>query len=57
MRPEDVDAEVECPLSDRVDGMQHSWRFDGDDPYIRCVYCNELRDALTGTVITPGATA
>lgn len=54
MRPEGVDAEVECPLSDRADGMQHSWRFDGDDPYIRCVYCNELQDALTGTVITPG---
>lgn len=46
----------ECPLSKRVDGKLHSWRFDGDDPYVLCVYCDERRDALTGRVITPGRT-
>lgn len=32
----------------------HSWRFDGDDPYIVCVFCTEMRDALDGHVIRPG---
>jgi hypothetical protein len=45
-----------CPLSQRVDGKVHSWRFDGDNPYVICVYCNEFRDALTNRVITPGRT-
>jgi hypothetical protein len=40
-----------CPLSERVDGKVHSWRFDGDDPRIICVYCGEVRDALSGAVI------
>lgn len=44
----------ECPLSERVDGKKHSWRFDGDDPYIECVYCGEYRDALNGHVYRPG---
>lgn len=44
----------ECPFSERVDGKWHSWRFDGDDPRIICHYCGEMRDALTGAVITPG---
>lgn len=43
-----------CPLSKRVDGPKHSWTFDGDDPYIICFYCEEVRDARTGRVITPG---
>lgn len=43
-----------CPLSKRVDGPKHSWKFDGDDPYIICFYCEEVRDARTGRVITPG---
>jgi hypothetical protein len=33
--------------SQRSDGA-HSWEFDGDDPYIRCAFCGELRDALSG---------
>ena len=37
-----------CPSSRRSDG-QHSWRFDCDNPYIICVFCDEMRDALTGT--------
>jgi hypothetical protein len=39
-----------CSRSHRADG-KHSWEFDGDDPYMRCVYCRELRDTLTGNVI------
>ena len=31
----------------------HSWRFDGDDPYLVCE-CGERRDALAGRVITTG---
>lgn len=46
--------------SAEVDGLclgwmssgKHSWRFDGDDPYVVCVYCGWRRDALTGKVIT-----
>lgn len=47
--------EVECPKSKRVDGQVHSWLFDGDDPYVKCFYCGEIRDALTGRVIVAGA--
>lgn len=44
-----------CPLSRRVDDpTRHSWRFEGDDPYIRCVYCEQVRDAHTGRVISGG---
>lgn len=49
-------SKVECPLSERVDGKKHSWEFDGDDPYIVCYYCGEIRDAITGRVIKPGRT-
>lgn len=45
-----------CPLSERVDGPWHSWRFDGDDPYIACAYCGEMRDAISGLLIRPGRT-
>jgi hypothetical protein len=34
-------------------GHEHSWRFDGDDPYVLCD-CGERRDALTGRIITRG---
>jgi hypothetical protein len=44
-----------CPESRREDG-QHSWEFDGDDPRIRCVFCGELQDALTGRVLRPART-
>lgn len=47
----------ECPLSQRVDGPLHSWRFDGDDPYVTCVYCDQTQDALTGRVIREGREA
>lgn len=40
-----------CEPSQRVDGKKHSWMFDGDDPYIVCCYCDEMRDALTGRVV------
>ncbi len=36
-----------CPESKRKDG-DHSWHFDGDDPRVICVFCGEIRDALTG---------
>ena len=45
---------VECPRSERVDGPLHSWQFDGDDPYIVCVYCDRMQDSLTGRVIREG---
>jgi Zn ribbon nucleic-acid-binding protein len=48
---------AECPLSQRVDGKKHSWRFDGDDPYVECVYCGQYQDTLTGRVIRHGRTA
>jgi hypothetical protein len=40
-----------CPRSRRVDGKRHSWRWDGDDPRIVCVFCDEVRDALNGRVL------
>ena len=40
-----------CPKSLRVDGPWHSWRFDGDGPYVECALCGEYRDALTGRVL------
>lgn len=44
------DVKGECPHSLRTDG-NHGWLFDGDDPYIYCCYCGELRDAISGKVI------
>jgi len=49
--PFPVVADVPTPTEPTCD---HSWRFDGDDPYTICVRCGELRDALSGRVITPG---
>jgi hypothetical protein len=49
--------EGECPRSERVDGPLHSWRFDGDDPYTVCVFCDEMRDTLSGRTIRPAAPA
>ncbi len=43
-----------CAWSERVDGPKHSWVFDGDNPYIICVYCDEMRDAINGRVIREG---
>lgn len=40
-----------CSASKRVDGKFHSWEFDGDDPYIKCCWCGEKRDAITGSVL------
>ena len=40
-----------CALSQRSDG-DHSWQLDGDDPYIRCMFCGEVRDALSGRGLT-----
>ncbi|HKY57646.1 MAG TPA: hypothetical protein VJL80_06385 [Aeromicrobium sp.] len=40
-----------CTKSERVDGPKHSWKFDGDNPYIECHYCGEIRDAISGRVI------
>lgn len=50
-------AKPECPLSERVDGPLHSWRFGGDDPYVTCVYCDRMQDARTGRVIREGRTS
>lgn len=43
-----------CEWSRRADGKLHSWRFDGDDPYVICVYCDEMRDAIANRVIRRG---
>jgi hypothetical protein len=40
----------QCLESQRADG-EHSWYFDGDDPYVICRFCLEVRDALTGKKI------
>lgn len=32
-----------CASSERIDGKKHSWKWDGDDPWILCVYCGERR--------------
>jgi hypothetical protein len=48
-------SDTECPKSQRVDGLFHSFRWDGDDPRVICVYCGEVRDALSGCVIQEGA--
>ena len=42
-----------CPLSKHVDGKSHGWLFWGDDPYIKCDWCGEIRDALTGRLESP----
>lgn len=46
-----LDDDRECPKSQRVDNPWHTWRSDGDDPYIFCHWCGEVRDALSGRVI------
>lgn len=48
------EAGPECPSSKRVDGLLHSWKFDGDDPRIECVFCGEMRDAISGAVLRDG---
>lgn len=40
-----------CSASQRVDKATHSWRFDGDDPYVICDWCGEMRDAVSGILI------
>ena len=40
-----------CPRTKHVDGKSHGWLFWGDDPYIKCDWCGEIRDALTGRVV------
>ena len=49
-----VEKEDYCSLSERVDGKKHGWKFDGDDPYVICHWCKEVRDAITDVVIRPG---
>lgn len=46
-----------CWPSKRVDGKHHSWRFDGDDPYVICQFCGEERDAISGRVLKHGRTS
>lgn len=43
-----------CSLSQRVDGQKHTWKFWGDDPYVICHWCEELRHVLTGRTLRPG---
>lgn len=46
-----------CPNPIRVDGPEHSWKWDGDDPRVECVGCGELRDAHSGRVYRTGASS
>lgn len=43
-----IPPEEYCKTSERVDGKKHSWRFDGDDPYVICSYCGQVKDAISG---------
>jgi hypothetical protein len=43
-----------CPVPVRKDTDGHSWKFDGDDPYVVCAGCDEVRDAITDVVIRSG---
>lgn len=54
---EETPDDDECPFPLRADGKEHSWRWDGDDPRIICVYCGEMRDALNGRVYRRGRKA
>jgi hypothetical protein len=40
-----------CRKSRRVDGPYHSTRWDGDDPYTVCVFCGQVRDAVSGRIV------
>lgn len=42
-----------CSHTKHVDGKSHGWCFDGDDPYIVCHWCKEVRDAVSGRRIKP----
>ena len=57
MGPLTSDVLAYCALSQRVDKRTHTFRFDGDDPYIVCCWCNEVRDAHSGHVIKEGLRA
>jgi hypothetical protein len=46
----------DCPLSKRVDGPLHSFRFELDNPVIVCHFCGEMRDAISGKVLRAGRT-
>ena len=35
-------------LASLLPDRNHTWHFDGDDPYVVCGWCGERRDALTG---------
>lgn len=48
MTQEDV-----CTKTKHIDGKSHGWRYDGDDPYIICDWCKEVRDAVSGRKIEP----
>lgn len=41
-----TEADEICENSKRVDGKKHSWVFMGDDPYVKCHYCSQVRDAI-----------
>ncbi len=52
--PVDSDPHEVCPAPISPETTNHIWRFDGDDPYVICNGCDEMRDALTGQVIREG---
>lgn len=52
--PEFLIGDDGCPFSQRVDGPKHGWRFDGDDPYVECDWCGQVRDAQTNRIVRQG---
>jgi len=38
-------------MNETTTACAHSWRWDGDDPYVVCVRCDEVRDAVSGRTI------
>lgn len=43
-----------CYKSKHKDNVSHGWLFDGDDPYIICIWCKEIRDSINGRIIQKG---
>lgn len=50
-----MNEDIDWPDVPRPAAHEHSWKFDGDDPYIVCHFCGEMRDAKTGRTVREAA--